>query len=136
MNRHLVRTVAAAGVTLLLSCAPSHPPVGVVTGKITCKGKPVNYGSVMFVPAQGGTAATASVEPDGTYRLSTFGTGDGALVGEHKVVVEVFRIIPRPGNRDGDDAVPVAHKKYYRESTTPLRATVQAGANVLDFDLQ
>jgi Protein of unknown function (DUF1559) len=65
---------------LLLGCAESRPKTAVVTGKVTYQGKPVPHGTITFVPANG-PAATGEIRPDGSYTLTTFRDGDGALLG-------------------------------------------------------
>jgi hypothetical protein len=77
----------AAGLT---GCGPSNGlTLGKVRGKITYKGQPVSYGMVTFAPdASKGTEgplALGTIGTDGTYIMSTEQSGDGAIVGSHKV---------------------------------------------------
>lgn len=130
----LVRRAAGPVLLVLVAGCTDTPPVGAVSGKITVKGKPVEYGSVMFVPAAG-TVGSGTIQPDGTYTLTTFRRNDGALVGDHKVVVEAYTITKSRDPGVDDTANPAAHKKYYNVATTPLTATVRPGDNALDFDL-
>jgi len=37
-----------------------------------------------------------TIEPDGSYRLTTFDSGDGALLGRHRVTIEATRIVRAP----------------------------------------
>src|SRR3954464_3770610 len=87
---------AVVGLCFLLAgCGggPSDKPkVAPVSGKVTQKGKPLTTGDVLFTPSGGpdgaaGQVATGQIGPDGTYRLTTFNTGDGAVLGTHKVTV-------------------------------------------------
>ena len=54
-------------------------------------GQPVNGGTVFFSPAGQagetitGKPATGNVGPDGTFTLTTYTDGDGAVVGKHTV---------------------------------------------------
>ncbi len=57
-----------------------------VKGKVTYKGKALTSGSVTFEP-EAGRAAHAEIKPDGTYEISTFKAGDGAVLGTHKVSI-------------------------------------------------
>lgn len=65
-------------------------------------GKPLSGGRVMFQPiASGddkvvGRPAIGSIQPDGSFKLTTYKDGDGALVGSHHPVVME--------NRKDDDA--------------------------------
>ena len=47
-----------------------------VSGKVTYKGQPVTKGTVTF-QSDTGQPATGEIQPDGTYRLSTFAEKDG-----------------------------------------------------------
>src|SRR5262249_3000951 len=82
------------GLCLLFSgCAGSDagkPKVAPVSGKVTKKGgQPLTHGDITFTPSEGGSGqiATGQIGPDGSYTLTTFNTGDGAVLGKHKVTV-------------------------------------------------
>jgi hypothetical protein len=66
----------------------TEPPVP-VSGKITFKGKPVDGAQVTFLSkAQtGGRSASGRTGADGTFKLTTFKTDDGALPGEYAITV-------------------------------------------------
>src|SRR5262249_9749277 len=92
--------VSSAGVVgiavLFAGCGvdANRPKVVPVSGKVTDKGKALTAGDVIFTPSgRPGDAsahiATGQIGPDGTYRLTTFNTGDGAVLGTHKVTVTV-----------------------------------------------
>jgi hypothetical protein len=74
----------------LAGCGASNGlDLGRVSGTITYKGEPIRNGTVLFMPdeAKGthGPAAMGVIASDGTYVMTTEQTGDGALVGIHKV---------------------------------------------------
>jgi hypothetical protein len=74
----------------LAGCGPANGlTLGKVHGTITYKGQPVRYGFVTFNPdftkQTEGPAAMATIADDGSYTMSTEQTGDGAVVGIHKV---------------------------------------------------
>jgi len=62
-----------------------------VSGKVTYDGEPVPGGEVLFMPdTEKGTVgppAAGTIAPDGTFLMSTQESGDGAIVGLHKVAV-------------------------------------------------
>jgi hypothetical protein len=62
-----------------------------VTGKVTKGGQPVSGALVTFVP-QGadGQPASGTTDDSGTYKLTTFVHGDGALPNSYKVAVTKF----------------------------------------------
>src|SRR4051794_19033987 len=69
-----------------------RPAMGKVRGKVTHGGTQLTSGTVTFTPitgkgGEGGHVATGEVESDGTYVLTTFDTGDGAVLGQHAVTV-------------------------------------------------
>ena len=64
-----------------------------VRGRVLCEGRPVPHVRVFFEPLETGSSAIvgkqaiAVAEADGTFVLSTYGTGDGAVIGKHRVRV-------------------------------------------------
>jgi hypothetical protein len=59
------------------------------TGKVFYNGKPLEFGSVTFQPPSG-QPARGKIQSDGTFSLSTFRPGDGAVVGSHKVRITCY----------------------------------------------
>jgi hypothetical protein len=138
---------------LLAGCG--GPEVAKVTGKVTYDGKPVTGGKIMFYP-ESGRMALGEIGPDGTYALTTFKPGDGALVGSHRIAIESTRVGPGSleapktleeeielSKRGGPGAkILVAGKvewlvpeKYSRPETSGVTRTVVRGVNTLDIDL-
>jgi hypothetical protein len=66
------------------------PATAKVSGTVTLDGKPLAFGSVMFQGVAGGQPAAGNIQPDGTFELTTFNPGDGALVGSHRVRVVCY----------------------------------------------
>ncbi len=69
-----------------------------VRGKVLFKGEPVTGGTVLFEPdtSKGttGPAAAGSISKDGTFVLSTEESGDGAVVGYHRVAITGIDPVP------------------------------------------
>ncbi len=118
-----------------------------ISGRVTYRGQPVVSGQIVFYPEPFGTGrqAIGAIGPDGRYTLTTFDTGDGAVLGRHRVTIKSLRVSAGPPSaeeaaeqmRQGRDLgvewlVP---KKYSRPNTTPLMAEVKRGKNTIDFDL-
>src|SRR5262249_32716155 len=140
--------VVSGGGLLSSGCGddPEKPKMGKVTGTVMYNGKPVTDGSGPFTPdsAQGGATGQNAIRPiesDGTYTLTTFNTGDGAILGQHVVTVQAYNDpnafkpkadgtytyrLPKP-------AVPV---KYTTVEKTPLRCTVVEGKNTFDIEMK
>jgi hypothetical protein len=76
-------------LTAALGCGGGGPKPVKVEGVVTLDGKPLPAATVTFVPAGDGRAASGRTEQDGTFRLTTYRTDDGALPGEYKVTVVV-----------------------------------------------
>lgn len=140
-------------VAALLASGCGGEKLGRVTGTVTAGGKPVSGGTVQFIPATG-KAAVASINPDGTYALTTYDTGDGALVGPHKVVIHATRVgagklveaksiedeIALAQKGSGKILVPgkvewLVPERYSAPGTSDLTATVEPGEQTINFDL-
>jgi hypothetical protein len=58
-----------------------------VTGTVTLDDKPLEGAMVSFQPEDGGPPANGFTGSDGTFRLTTYSTGDGARPGDYKVTI-------------------------------------------------
>jgi hypothetical protein len=84
--------LSAAGLACCGGCgsSPSGPPAGAtipVKGKVTYRGKPLTRGTITFEPTDAGRDANGAIQSDGSFTLTTFKDGDGAIPGTHKVKV-------------------------------------------------
>ena len=126
-------------VTSLSGC-DAKPTVAPAGGRVLYNGQPLPYGNVMFQPPQGQPAG-AAIQPDGTFRLSTFAEFDGAIVGPHKVTVACYSS-QRPSEKSkkaagettlGQSLVP-SHYAFFDQSG--LTAEVPAdGTDSLELNL-
>jgi len=82
---------AAAALLAVLpltgGCRPGKPATAPVRGRILLDGRPLAEAAVLFEPEGGGVPSRGSTAADGSFTLSTFARGDGALVGRHRVAV-------------------------------------------------
>ncbi|MCS7305346.1 MAG: hypothetical protein NZ602_09605 [Thermoguttaceae bacterium] len=133
----------AAGV-VLAGCGGSEFQLAPAKGKVTYKGKPLEFGTVIFIPEKG-PAAIGQIQSDGTFVLET-GTQSGrmrkgAVVGKHKVEIRCLET-QRPGYKPPADQEMPAGKsliptKYNQADTSGLTAEVTAkGPNEFTFDLK
>jgi hypothetical protein len=149
MGRKLRAAVAAAALCLLVfqGCGRGRPETSPVSGHVTYGGKPVPSGRIVFYPGHG-RSAMGTIEPDGSYRLTTFDSGDGALLGRHRVTIEATRIVrvPLPKSlgeesqfngvaANGLGVLWLVPETYSRFESTPLTADVSRGKNTIDFNL-
>jgi hypothetical protein len=118
-------------IVLLSSCwgcgSNAAPYVGKtvpVKGKVTYKGKLLTQGQIVFEPDNSGREAHGSIQPDGTFELSTFAKGDGAVPGTHRIAVTSGMV--------GKVVVPV---KYKNTSSSKTEVEVAEGKSeyVVDF---
>jgi hypothetical protein len=108
-----------------------------VSGKVTYRGKAVPTGTVMFVPGDG-PAATGEIGSDGSYKLTTFSPGDGAVIGTHKVTITALQgfgnALPEQRSATPPPLVPA---KYLSGETSGLVAEVKPKTkNEVNFDLK
>jgi len=147
-------TITALVAVMSLGCGRSDQPVP-VSGKVTVNGVPVANAGIVFHPKDGkGRPASAETDEGGTYRLTTFNAGDGALRGEYRVtVVWEEPVHPYLAFRDGApqkealrndyEQWKAKHKyqpspippEYANAGSTPLEQKVPALGGVANFDV-
>ena len=92
MNRCLVLALVGVACVLSMGCN-NRPEMAPVQGTVTLDGKPLPGGRVMFAPVASGedklvgASALGHIQKDGTFVLTTYEDGDGAVVGTHYPVV-------------------------------------------------
>jgi hypothetical protein len=140
MNQACTR-LASVAATLLLAvttagCGKAEPErvaVFPTTGKITFKGQPTIGATVLLhpkAPQEKVPAPRASVAPDGTFKLSTFNTGDGAPEGEYVLTVKWYKPVKNGGDVvSGPNVIPA---KYTQAESSTIVVRVAAGENSLD----
>jgi hypothetical protein len=146
--RQYARLVVVA-VVLLTAVGCGSNKVYPVKGMVKFEGQPLKGGgSISFVPLgkKEGKTAGGEIAQDGTYTLMTHKTGDGSMTGEFRVVIT--QVTEREPENTGDgekrvgkpievvakaDRIPDIYADHYN---SPLRATVEAKENAIDFDLK
>lgn len=113
-----------------------------VQGTVTFKGKPLNTGSLLFVPSGGGPTAQANIRPDGTYSMTTYRDGDGAVIGNHDVIIMALEDpaggkLPEDAKKGYDSAQhSLIPEKFGDLAKSGLKVEVTADVtHVVDFDL-
>ena len=144
--KYLDKLVVGLALLLLPGCGGGGRKEGLapVTGQITYDGQPVPAGHIYFYPVDGKRSSSGSIEADGKYALTSYTSGDGALIGKHKVVIDAKEPgAPLPNPDDPDAFKPGAIKpparilpaQYYDQATTPLEVDVKDEDNVIDFPI-
>lgn len=127
-----------------------------VMGKVTMNGAPVPGATVTFSPVENGKPpALGLTDTQGSYVLTTYDSGDGAVAGEYKVLVYKSAPSeassapthdatgaggasapqhsgPKGAQKDGGSLLPA---KYSAASTTTITKSVKDGDNTLDIEL-
>ena len=136
--------LAAALLCALLGaagCGPSLPETVPVRGKVTWKGRPLGDGTVVFQPQPGQIAeglperpATGYLRPDGTFELTTFRAGDGAVPGVYGVAIHSYLSEPAASEDDEHPSEYVWRipPRYGDPSQTGLTVEVPAGEEVVE----
>lgn len=111
-------------------CGTGRPKTYPVSGRVVFpNGRPFTGGVVEFVPADAsGAGARGAIQPDGTFRLTTFRENDGAVEGRHRAVV-VWS--PPPASVDNEKAparCPL-HPKFQDPGRSGLAFDVTPAAN-------
>jgi len=98
------RFVLITGLLVVLNvtgCGPTRPAMTPVEGKVLFNGEPLTFGCVIFQPDEG-WPAVGHLRPDGTFKLTTYKEGDGAVIGRNRVRVTCFEG-QRPDSPNGDE---------------------------------
>ena len=90
-----------------------------VSGKLlTASGAPLANAWIVFNPKEiPGHEANAATNPDGSFRLSTFGKEDGAIPGKYTVTIE-----PHPYPKGAKPSIP---RQYSSPKDSPLTVEIK-----------
>ncbi len=128
---------AIASTSLLVAgCGRAGPPrveTNPTKGSITYLGQPIGGAFLALHPKVGGASdvptATAVVQSDGTFAVTTYDTGDGVPEGDYVVTVQW-----RKTTKAGGDYVPgpnLLPAKYSRPESSDVVVHVVSGSNQL-----
>lgn len=115
---------------------PKLPATVPVSGKVSLKGSPLEIGTITFHPETDskGNPADGRLLAGGEFALSTYQSGDGAVLGKHKVTIQI------PPRLDGEPPRPASlflPKEYTAVESTPLTAEVKdKGDNRFEFTVE
>jgi hypothetical protein len=125
-----------------LGCRP-QVELGQVDGTVIARGAPLANVLITFIPEESGEAAhvrsLAVTDAQGSFRLQTEQSLDGAAVGRHRVIVEDLAVYQAPRSEDGTllsrppERVPPA---YSDPITSPLSVDVQPGMQTIRLELR
>lgn len=151
MRNPLIKILRLAVACVLLSgCGGSDVPETIpVEGTVKLDGNPVEGANVGFYPKSGGRPAMGRTDRNGHYTLSTFAARDGAIPGEHTVVISKVTIRRTETSKNGlsesarmgDPEFERARtqylipEKYSMAAKSGLTADVKPQCGPIDFDL-
>lgn len=126
---------------LVIGCGGSGgPEMATVTGKVTYQGKPLTKGTISFISTDPSRSnANSVIGPDGSYSLQTTNPGDGAVVGEYKVIVSdvdpnsLNTAAPGEPVKKQERLIP---EKYENPDSSGLTRKVESGRNTFDIALE
>ena len=103
------------GLMGLTGCSGSTGPATIkISGKVTYQGQPVSTGTISFQPVSDSKLrpATGQFKDDGSYAVSSFKAGDGAMPGEYKVVIVSLKSGPTLENPNQPEvsAIPARYR--------------------------
>lgn len=127
------RRLVACSLAILAMFSPCcnartsrYPPLGQVTGVVSCGGEPLPNIIVMFQPVAGGRASTGITDAEGRYSLRYTEVSDGAMVGDHTVTL----------SEPLDESDPRATMRTARKGLAKqFSFAVQKGKQALDIDV-
>ena len=133
----------ATYIGLVVGCS-NLPPTYTVSGRVAFgDGAPVDSGTIEFRSVEHGLNARGKISPDGAYELTTFRPGDGAVAGEHQVivvqhlVVETARPVQHGGTGHAHKPHRVVDRHYASYQDTPLACSVSSQAdNVINLEVE
>lgn len=110
-----------------------------VSGKVTFNGKPVTSGTIMLRPISEGDSnitgkgAAAPVQDDGSFVLTTYEQGDGAIVGKHRVsYVPSMETKAIPAGGHGS---PIVQSSFAGAKPKVPEVEIKPGDNTLNIEL-
>jgi hypothetical protein len=144
MKGRAFAVLLTASVCLLSGCGK---PVGNVAGKVTYKGKALEFGTVSIYAADG-TACGEEIKPDGTYLVRNVPVGKGKVVvtaqdpkkiDEFKKAVQASRDqhTPITGKALADaNSINTIPASYGSADTSGLTVEVKTGTTPYDIELK
>jgi hypothetical protein len=131
-----IRSDAVAWASLILAlfltgCGSDGPDRGVVTGKVTLNGQPLEDADVEFQPDEG-SPSYGMTDDRGHYDLMYTRDKRGAMIGEH--TVRITTSTTDTDVRGNEVAVPQRVPPKYNAQSELIRE-VKPGTNTYDFEL-
>jgi hypothetical protein len=137
MFRKVLLTVSFLIPAILCSSCGSkeQKPLVAVKGRVLFEGKPVPHALVVFHPlaAEGSVRPRAQVAEDGSFKLTSYATHDGARPGEYRVTVEWWLTRATAKTPEGSNLTPTNRlpARYGKAETSGLLVRIDEGTHEL-----
>lgn len=115
-------------VTFITGCGSGQRSIYRAGGKVTfANGAPLTHGWVSFRQVEGEPKMTArgEIQPDGSFQLTTYDAGDGAILGRHQaLVVAPIAQNTRWGPANVAPPAPEIHERFENFESSKLEFVV------------
>ena len=91
---------------------------------MTYKGKPLETGSIQFIPAKGRSAS--GVIKEGNFVMSTYDELDGAIPGKHAVIISAYKEVKVAGSTEPEQVL-IVPEKYANAASSGLTVEIPSG---------
>jgi hypothetical protein len=88
--------------------------------------------SVSFAAEGGKVSGSGEVQADGTFKITTYTTDDGAVLGKHRVAISP----PLSPDPDKTPPRPVIPAKYFDYATSGLTTEIKTGKNDVELEVE
>lgn len=106
-----------------------------MAGVVTLDGKPLDQALVTLTP-QRGRGAVGSTQQDGSFILTTYQSGDGATIGEHKITVSPRKKVTIGREGEQSPVSSIIPDRYKSADLSGLSCEVKPGQkNELQLEL-
>ena len=139
-----IRIVAVLliGVVAVAGCGggAGKRPVAKVSGKVTFNGQAVTSGTVSLFPVNAAKVTEAGkhgicvIQSDGSFKASTYGEFDGAIIGKHRVSYSPPSV-ETPVAPEGGHAQAPPPSPYEGLVPSVIEVEVKAGDNSINIEL-
>lgn len=126
-----LNVVAVVAAVLVIAGCEAGSSLSPVTGTITLDGKPYASAQVRFVP-ESGRPSIGITDESGKYSLTFIRDEKGASPGNYKVDITTVHVSTSDtdGGKEPPEKIPAKFN-----TLTELKAAVEPGDNVINFDL-
>ena len=127
-------------LAVLAGCGSDGPTIVKVTGRLTYKGQPVTNAILQFQPEYG-RQSWAQTDAEGRFKINYDRQQDGAVIGKHKVWVEIRPTTPAEQEAAmlGKRIIPAkelaAFFEKYKAENSPLTVEITKKTKELELNL-